>query len=129
MAANIFHAPHVPPGLYRHNKTGNHYRVLFEAEWIAGSRPDPDDEVSVVVVDNTWLGVHKDYGPISGMYFDLLKARWSGNSSTVDPTEQVVVYVSVDGGKGRLSVRTCAEFVENVVIDGKMVPRFERVGE
>lgn len=114
-------------GLYKHYK-GAFYRVLFTAEWIAGSRPETNDQLAIVMVDSTWLGVHKDYAPLSGMCFDLLKARWSGNTNAIAPGELVVIYVSLST-PGRISARALTEFSENVSVDGRMLPRFERVAE
>ena len=114
-------------GLFKHFK-GAFYRALFTVEWIAGSRPAPDDELSVVMVDSVWLGIHKDYPATSGMYFDLLKARWSGNSDAVVPVEHVVVYISLSV-PGRVSARTKAEFTEKVVVDNRLVSRFERIAD
>ena len=135
--ADPFHTYYqqVPPGLYRHNKTGNHYRVLFEGEWLAGDLPRPDDAISVGMVDGLWIGVHKNHRMTSGTFTELLTALWSGNTSIVVPDEHVIIYVSVDGGKGRVSARTAAEFIG--LVDNKAgtltavsrVPRFERVGD
>ncbi len=118
-------------GLYKHSKTGNHYRVLFAAQWWWLSPCEngtPDQEVGVYVLSNGRIGlwpVSQEYG----QQHAILVARWSGNKPLAeDDDRRCVVYVALYGD-GRVSVRSVKEFTEIVSVDGKDVPRFVRVGD
>jgi hypothetical protein len=116
-------------GLYKH-WTGNHYRVLFEAEWLDGSDPQPDQLLGVhaMVLHSFSEPVFRVWPyPHTARHKHSLLARWSGNTPCTW-NEPCVVYIALYGD-GRVSVRSVKEFTEIVNIDGKSVPRFVRVGD
>ena len=125
----------IEPGLYRHYKKGDLYRVLFFARYIEEESLVSDEDV-VVFVDPVSAGfastVHlhlvagREKNFERGMYLDVLKAK----NSTDGPTSEncvLVVYVALYG-YGRVSVRELGEFAAKAdeVLN---ISRFTRVGE
>lgn len=121
----------VTPGLYRHYK-GPLYRVLFVADWLSKTAPEPDEILQVfLIASRIYVSDVRDkedrvhFG--EGLVLD--NVRWSGNTSRVNDerNKRVVIYVSLSG-EGRVSARTVKEFEESIG-DGAPSVRFERIGE
>lgn len=108
----------VKPGLYKHYKKGDYYRVLFSARY-AGTRPLAVNEEVAIFVDpdaGNYVrdGAHLICCPLEeldfGRYLEVTRAR---NSSDGVPPELpiYVVYVSLyPSSGGRVSVREVNEF-------------------
>ena len=104
-------------GLYKHQKSGRLYRVLFTGHWDSRA-PEDNEEIFVVCDRNNQIlcFAPHNYGKAQkpgGPYALLFMANWSGNDDKVAPREEVVVYVALYDA-GRLSVRSKREFNEEV---------------
>lgn len=107
----------VTPGLYKHIK-GKNYRVLFTADWLSKSAPEPDEILQAFIVSNRIFV--SDMRDIEGReHFGealvLNGVRWSGNTGDVDDdlNNRVVIYVALYGD-GRVAARPEKEFEEIV---------------
>lgn len=114
----------VKPGVYKHK--GNLYRVLFDARWRSALPPTENGDVLVGCETDGWPeafagAAHSDSA--------FLTVKWSGNNTSVEHLDTVVIYVALYGD-GRVSARTVTEFEEMVQqpVHGNMQPRFEWVG-
>lgn len=116
----------IRPGLYKHYKHGDLYRVLFLAQTpVVFDKPD-EDLVVFTGPDGT-IFVGKDAHIEMGQSF-LFNVKNSSNGPLVG---LCVVYVSLSDGHGRLSVREEFEFAEHILKhpSGLRPPRFKWVSE